>query len=158
MSDEQSNEPKYETPYSASHQQAPPAAGASFPCAYCGYNLAGVTLGQACPECGNVMSNHPSQTNLGSGTAVTSLVLGIVSIVGCMLYGVLSVTCGPLAIYFGMKAHRLIREGKTNPNSRGMATAGKICGIIGTCIGGLYFLFMIVLVVGLTMSGGALGP
>ena len=83
------------------------------------------------------------------------MVLGTVSIVGCMFYGVLSVTCGPLAIYFGMKAHRLIREGKADPNSRGMATAGKICGIIGTCIGGLYIMFVIVLI--LTVAGAPSG-
>ncbi len=153
VSYEPNDEQPYETPYSSSQ----PQTGASYPCAFCGYNLAGTTLGQACPECGNVMSSHPIQGSLGSGHAIASLVLGIISIPSCLLYGVPSLICGPLAIFFGMQAARLIREGRANPSSQGMATAGKICGIVGTCLGGLYFLFWIAVVV-LAIGGAALGP
>ena len=115
------------------HNHTNPASPA-FPCAFCGYNLSGVKLGGKCPECGNVVNfvaNRPYQSN---GAAVASLVLGIVSVVGCVAYGVLSIVCGPLAIYFAGKATKNIQRGQAVPSTRGMATGGRICGIIGTCL------------------------
>jgi len=86
-----------------------------------------------------------------SGLAIASLVLGIVSIIGCFLYGLPSVICGPLAIYFANRAKKQYAAGEASASSRGMAQAGFVCGIIGTCfavigIGFVLFLFIIPLV------------
>ena len=63
------------------------------------------------------------------GRAVASLVLGIVSIV-CYLFsvigGVIGLACGIIAIILGNKVR------KNGPN--GLATAGFVCGIVGTVL------------------------
>lgn len=76
--------------------------------------------------------DHPNGT--------TILVLGILSLVACGL-------CGPFAWSMGNKA---IKEMDAQPganwSNRGNVTAGRVCGIIGTCILGLsivWFLFVI---------------
>ncbi|MEO1237813.1 MAG: DUF4190 domain-containing protein, partial [Planctomycetota bacterium] len=77
-----------------------------------------------------------------------SMVLGIVSIVGCMTYGLVSVICGPLAIYFARVASGQVKRGEVSPASEGMATAGLVTGIIGTVLGllgvGLIAFFIVV--------------
>lgn len=116
------------------------------PCARCGYDIAGQRLGDPCPECGEPVRQFPLDARTNSGMAVASMILGIVSVIGCMAYGVLSIICGPLAIWFSIKAKRAIREDRAARSSGGMATAGLVCGIVGTVIGGLYFLVMVVFV------------
>ena len=98
MSDEQDNE-------------IPVRSVPIYPCPQCGYNLIGIRLGEPCPECGHVSLNIPQQAYKNSVAARASLVLGIVSIAGWLLLAVPSLVCGPLSIYFGTKAHRMIREG-----------------------------------------------
>jgi uncharacterized membrane protein len=73
------------------------------------------------------------------------MVLGIASIAVMFLGFIL----GPLAIYFSNKAIREIdASGAPLGNSRGFASAGKICGIIGTILSIvvvlLYILMMVV--------------
>ena len=125
-------------------------------CSKCGYTISGLRIGDPCPECGVIIRQFPLDERGGGGMAIASMVLGIVSIIGCMLYGILSVTCGPLAIWLSVKAKRAVREGRAPRSSHGMATAGLVCGIVGTTIGGLYLLF-IILFVGFAMSG-TFGP
>jgi len=84
-----------------------------------------------------------------SGYAVASLVLGIASLVTCMCYGVPAIICGPLAMVFSSRAGNDIRAGLVNPSSADMATAGKICGLIGLLLG---IGFLILVVVGITAS------
>jgi hypothetical protein len=106
-------------------------------CPRCGYDLTGVTIGARCPECGQAVDWVTFQ-RVGpttSGWAVASMVLGIVSILGCMTYGLLSVPCGPLAIAFWWKAKRDFAAGRVGGGGPGMATAGLITGIIGTLLG-----------------------
>lgn len=121
----------------ASGPDAPPTWRQSmrFTCASCGYGLSGLAVDGLCPECGTPIaySLNP-QTRQSSGSAVASLVLGIVSIVGCMAYGLPSLICGPLAIYFGMVGLRQAREGSASQSSAGLARAGLICGIIGSAL------------------------
>ena len=109
-------------------------------CTSCGYDLTGVTLGTACPECGLPVSAAYQATMSGktSGLAITSMVLGIVSIPLCMCYGIPSLICGPLAVIFWYRCKEPIANGEFAPASHGMAMAGLICGIIGTVIGVLY--------------------
>ena len=66
-----------------------------------------------------------------------SMVLGIVScVIGFLGWGaIIGLGCGIAAIILGVKAGKVAPMGKRN----GMATAGLICGIIGTCISGIVF-------------------
>jgi hypothetical protein len=79
----------------------------------------------------------------GSGMAVASLVLGIVSIPTCVCLAVPSLICGPLAIIFYVIAKKQIDSGAYSKQSGGMALAGLICGIIGTLLGLSWVIVMI---------------
>src|SRR5262249_40875643 len=61
---------------------------------------------------------------------VLILVLGILSIVGCC-----GLILGPIAWIMGDTDLREIREGRMDREGEGMTSAGRICGIIGTCLG-----------------------
>lgn len=135
---------------------------AAFRCAYCNYDLSGTRIGDNCPECGKLVNFRNVPMYQSNGAAVASLVLGIVSIVMCMAYGVFSIICGPLAIYFAGRARRAIQAGRADPNSQGMATAGRVCGIVGTCLGSIgmlvllfYLVAMILAVLGAGAAAGA---
>jgi ABC-type arginine/histidine transport system permease subunit len=65
---------------------------------------------------------------------VASLVLGIASIVICWCYVVPPLICAILALVFHSSAMRDIHAGAANPDSAGMARAGRICGIIGLVV------------------------
>jgi len=108
-------------------------------CRRCGYNLSGTAVGAACPECGEPVSSSfgqgPGSVRPSSGKAITSMILGIVGIVGCVLYGIPSLICGIIAIFFWYFAKRDIATGAYSENSQGFATAGLVCGIIATVIG-----------------------
>jgi TRAP-type C4-dicarboxylate transport system permease small subunit len=74
------------------------------------------------------------------GQAVTVLVLGILSIVVCQLLG-------PFAWKLGNDELRGIAEGRRSPEGLSMAQAGRITGIIGTCLlalGVAFLLFFLV--------------
>jgi Domain of unknown function (DUF4190) len=64
--------------------------------------------------------------------ARVSLVLGIVSLLGVIC--LLPVLVGPLAWYFGAVARREVDREPTRWGGRTEATAGMICGIIGTAL------------------------
>jgi len=81
-----------------------------------------------------------------SGYAVASLVLGIASLATLLFCMLLSLVCGPLAMAFSSRARNDIRAGAVSPSSAGLATAGKICGLIGLLLG---IGFVIVMVVGI---------
>ena len=68
--------------------------------------------------------------------AATVLVLGILSIVLCQLLG-------PVAWKLGSDELRAIREARRPPDGLGLAQAGRICGIVGSCLLGLALLFLI---------------
>jgi hypothetical protein len=95
---------------------------------------------------------------LPNATAV--LVLGIISIALCWCYGVISLTCGIVALVLANKSLAIY---KTNPATFSIASyknlkAGRICAIIGLILGGLYILFIIIyfVIVG-SVAGGILG-
>lgn len=88
--------------------------------------------------------------------STAALVLGIISIVTCWLYGIVAIICGIIAIVLGNKA---VQEFNANPAaytkaSFNNAKAGKVCGIVGLCLGALY-LILIIAGVGLLASKGA---
>lgn len=70
-----------------------------------------------------VVSPQPTQST--STQAVTSLVLGILSLFCCPLLA-------PVAWYLGNQEIKAVQEGRSAPSSEGIAKAGMILGIIGT--------------------------
>lgn len=92
-------------------------------------------------------NNPGGQVPLPNSTAV--LVLGIISIALCWCYGIVALTCGIIAIVLGNKAMALY---KSNPSAYTLSSfnntkGGRICGIIGICLGALYIIFVIVYLV-----------
>ena len=90
-------------------------------------------------------ANSASPKNLPNATAV--LVLGILSIVTCWLYGVVGLILGIIAIVLSKKDKEMY---DTNPAayeaSYKNSKAGKICGIIGLCLSALFLLYFIVII------------
>lgn len=79
-----------------------------------------------------------------SSKAIASMVLGIVSICTCILYGIPSLVCGILAVVFGGTARKMIATGQMPPSAAGQARAGRICGIIGIVLSVLYWVVLVV--------------
>ncbi|MBL1279606.1 MAG: DUF4190 domain-containing protein [Fluviicola sp.] len=96
-----------------------------------------------------VKDNQSGYSGSGNGklpNATATLVLGIISIVGCILYGVPGLICGIIAIVLHSKDKKLY---KTDTNhyaaSYKNAQAGFICAIIGTILSGLMFLYFVII-------------
>lgn len=88
------------------------------------------------------LDNFQGSKNLPNATAV--LVLGILSIVSCWLYGIIGVILGIIAIVLHKKDKAVY---ETNPamyeQSFKNSKAGNICGIIGLILSGLFLLYII---------------
>lgn len=100
-----------------------------------------------------------NQGNENTPNSIGVLVLGILSIVFCWCYGVVSIILGIIALVLANQGEKAYQE---NPQRYTLSSyknmkAGKICAIIGLCLAGLYIIFLIVyfLVVG-TIAFGAL--
>lgn len=100
-----------------------------------------------------------SNQNYGLGktlpNATATLVLGICSIVGCIIYGVPGLICGIIALVLHQKDKKVFA---TDPSgyaaSYKNARAGFVCAVIGTSLSALYFVIAIVAVVfALSLSG-----
>lgn len=88
-----------------------------------------------CPECGgSIWDAHRDLPT--SGQAITALVLGCVTAVGCVTLGPVSILTGIPAVIFGEIAMRQAKGGSHGGSTRGFGTAGRIMGAIGI-IGGL---------------------
>lgn len=68
---------------------------------------------------------NPGQPQSASTQAITSLVLGILSLVCCPILA-------PIAWYIGSQEVKAVREGRSPIAGEGIAKAGMIIGIIGT--------------------------
>ncbi len=79
-----------------------------------------------------------------SGKAITSLVLGILSLPSCFCFGLIAVLLGAGAVIFGILAKKDVAEGRAGGASSGLALGGLICGIVGICLGLLYVVFFII--------------
>ncbi len=88
---------------------------------------------------------HPSAPQSQAPGAAPALVLGILSILLCPL-------CGPFAIALGRKAEQEIRASGGQLGGAGIATAGKILGIIGCIFLGLLVVALLLFALG---SGGS---
>lgn len=81
----------------------------------------------------------------GDGTlpnAAATLVLGILSIVGCVLYGIPGLICGIIALSLYSKDKKMYKSDENHyANSYKTAQAGFVCAIIGTSLSSIYVLF-----------------
>ena len=80
--------------------------------------------------------------------AVASLVLGVLSLVVCPL-------CGPIAWSLGHNAEREVDASGGTLSGRGIATAGKILGIVATVLLAAIVLFFVIgiLIFGIALEG-----
>jgi len=95
------------------------------------------------PYGGYPQPGYPPPPPPTHGKAVTSLVLGIVSIAACGFF------TGIPAIILGRQAKREIRESNGRLGGDGLATAGFVTGLIGT----IWTAFLAVLVIGVFAVG-----
>ena len=94
-------------------------------------------------EQGNQVPNqvvYVSKPPVPNSTAV--LVLGIISIVLCFCYGIFSIVIGIVALVLSSKGLAVYRESPESYSESSLKNlnAGKICAIIGLCLGGLVVL------------------
>lgn len=76
--------------------------------------------------------------------ANTVLVLGIISIVGCILYALPGLVCGIIALVMFKKVKATYLSDKMAYDaSFKNAKAGYVCAIIGTILSALFFLYVI---------------
>ena len=82
--------------------------------------------------------------SLPNSTAV--LVLGILSIVSCWCFGLVGLIMGIIALVMAGKAKKEYTDnfGKYSESSFKNMNAGKICAIVGTCLGGLALVYYMV--------------
>lgn len=114
-------------------------------CTFCNYELSGLLVTQNCPECGKPIWDSNIQPPT-SGMAIASMVVGIVSLVSCIFYGLPALVLGPIAIIFGEIANRQFKNGTRAGNTKGFALTGRICGWAGFAIGAtivVLFIFVI---------------
>ena len=91
-------------------------------------------------------AQFPIEPRQQASSAVAALVLGILSVVLCPL-------CGPVAWVLGRKAEQEVDASGGQIGGRGLGTAGKILGIVGTLF--IVLLIVLVLVGMVAESGGA---
>ena len=86
------------------------------------------------------------QQNLPNATV--SLVLGILSIPGCCCYGILGLILGIIAWVLAKSDIKkfYLHPGAYSESSLKNAKAGKVCGIIGTILGLIYLVIIIVFI------------
>lgn len=73
------------------------------------------------------------------------LTLGILSIVGCIIYGIPGLVCGIIALALHKKDKTIyLSDPARYENAFRNSKAGFICAIIGTSLSALYFLILIV--------------
>ncbi len=84
-----------------------------------------------------------NQQNLPNSTAI--LVLGIISIVGCVTWGVIGLVCGivALALYKKDKERYIETPDAYTESSFNNINTGRICAIIGVSLSSAMFLFLI---------------
>lgn len=78
---------------------------------------------------------------LPNGTTV--LVLGILSIITCCCYGIISIVLGGVGVYLAGKDMALYKENPELYSNYNNVNTGKILSIIGIVLGVIYLIYMI---------------
>ena len=122
-------------------ENTPETKTRGFYCARCGYNLMGIAMGDPCPECGSdfMLDNPYSQR---CGRAIAAMILGIMSMMTCMFYGIPGLVCGILALVFARQARDRVQLGQAPQFSLDFARAGRVCGWVGI---GLSIVFLVIM-------------
>ena len=91
----------------------------------------------------NYLSSSNQPSNLPNATA--SLVLGIISLVGALCYGIVGVICGIIGLILANKDRKLYQAAPElySTSSYSTLNAGRVCSIIGLILGSLVVLIMI---------------
>lgn len=116
---------------------APKGAGENY-CPNCAIQVAPGTA--FCLNCGASTSVAAAKPKT-PGTSIASLILGILSLL-CCSYG-LGVIMGPIALICAGKTKKVLG------NRDGLATAGFICGLIGTILSAIAAVFWILYILGI---------
>src|SRR5262249_34475079 len=92
------------------------------------------------------------------GLTLTLGILSVVLMIGGLLIGppvgpVIGLACSLPAWIIGQGDRRRIQQGRIAPSDQGLATAGWVCGIVGTLINGLLLLCGVAALVGLISVG-----
>lgn len=96
--------------------------------------------------------NNPRPKDLPNATAV--LVLGILSIVTCWLYGFIGIILGIIALVLHKKDNELYKTNRSAYEaSYKNSNAGKICAIIGLSLSALFLLYVVFLLIYITSMG-----
>ena len=86
--------------------------------------------------------------------ATATLVLGILSIVGCLFYGLPGLICGIISLVLYKKDNKLYEADQSYYEaSHKNAKAGYVCAIIGTSLSAIYFLVAMLILVFALSSG-----
>jgi hypothetical protein len=75
--------------------------------------------------------------------ATTSLILGILSVVTCICYGVIGLPLGIIAFVLGNKALKVYHENPKDYKGSGNANAGKALGVVGIILNLIFIVFII---------------
>lgn len=91
------------------------------------------------------LKSHDGNKSLPNATAV--LVLGIISIATCWIYGLPGIVCGIIAIALHQKDKKLYEENpQAYEHSYKNLKAGFICGIIGLSLSALFLVYIILMI------------
>ncbi|PWL24753.1 MAG: hypothetical protein DCO96_13210 [Fluviicola sp. XM-24bin1] len=106
------------------------------------------------------LDNELKSFNTETGTegelpyAVATLVLGILSILGCFTYGIIGLICGIIALSLHSKDKSMYEKNKAfYDKSYKVASAGNVCAIIGTVLSAIGLLFLLLLIAGVALNG-----
>ncbi len=91
----------------------------------------------------NYLNSGNQPANLPNATA--ALVLGIISIVGALCYGIIGVICGIIGLVLANKDRKLYQATPElySASSYSTLNAGRTCSIIGVILGGIVVLIII---------------
>lgn len=104
----------------------------------------------------DILSNNiaPNGGQISLPNSTASLVLGILSLVFCVFYGVLAVILGGIGYYLAQQDKKLLSMNPAAYSSQSVSTlnAGRICSLIGLILGSIFvtFILVIFLVIGLS--------
>lgn len=90
----------------------------------------------------------PMSTGMQPHRGTMILVLGILGIVLCLI-------CGIIAWVMANNDLRAMQAGQMDRSGEGLTKAGKICGIVGVILQGLYIVINIAILLLALIAGGA---